>query len=86
MHRSQERKRHQITCIPAKIVAVDNQVDRHLIIVRLLLRKYKGSFNTLIFGDNKPLVGSYHDGQLHLIYYRDPGYKEGEAFPLWTVH
>jgi hypothetical protein len=30
-------------------------------------------------------MGSCHDGRLDLIYYQDPGLKEGESFPLWTV-
>jgi hypothetical protein len=71
--------------IPAKILAVDKQADKHCIVVRILLRKYKGSFNTLKFGDNKPLIGACHEGRLDLIYYRDPGLKEGQAFPLWTI-
>ena len=75
----------QMTSIPAKILAVDNQADKHRVIVRILLRKYRGSFNTLKFGENTPFMGSCHDGQLDLIYYRDPGLKEGQPFPLWTI-
>jgi hypothetical protein len=74
-----------MTFIPAKIVAVGKEADKHRIVVRIVLRKYRGSFNTLRFGENKPLMGSCHDGRLDLIYYRDPGLKEGQAFPLWTV-
>jgi hypothetical protein len=55
------------------------------VIVRILLRKYRGSFNTLMFGENKPLMGSCRDGQLDLIYCRDPGLKEGQPFPWWTI-
>jgi hypothetical protein len=36
-------------------------------------------------GDHKPLIGSCHEGRLDLIYYRDPGLKEGQPFPLWTI-
>jgi hypothetical protein len=79
------RKRHQITFIPAKIVAVDKQSDKHRVIVRILLRKYKGSFHTLMFGEYKPLLGACHDGRLDLVYRRDPGLKEGQPFPLWTI-
>jgi hypothetical protein len=74
-----------MTSIPAKVLAVDKEADRHRIIVRIRLRKYRGSFNTLKFGANKPLMGSCHDGRLDLIYYRDPGLKEGQSFPLWTI-
>jgi hypothetical protein len=74
-----------MTSIPAKILAVDKQADKHRIIVRIMLQNYRGSFNTLKFGEHKPLTGSCHDGRLDLIYYRDPGLKEGELFPLWTI-
>ena len=75
----------QITFIPAKILSIDKQADKHRVTVRILIRKYRGSFNTLMFGENKPLIGSCHDGRLDLIYHRDPGLKEGQPFPLWTV-
>jgi hypothetical protein len=74
-----------MTSIPAKVLTIDKQEDKHRIIVRIVLPKYRGSFNTLKFGENKPLMGSCHEGRLELIYYRDPGLKEGEAFPLWTI-
>ena len=76
---------HQITFIPAKILTVDKQADKHRVIVWILLRKYRGSFDTLMFGENKPLIGSCHDGHLDLIYHRDPGLEEGQPFPLWTI-
>ena len=71
--------------IPAKILAVDQHRTNNRMIVRILLLKYRGSFNTLILGENKPLMGFCRDGQLDLIYYRDPGLKEGQSFPLWTI-
>ena len=74
-----------MTSIPAKILAVEKQADKHHVIVRILVPKYRGSFNTLKFGENKPLMGFCHNGRLDLIYYRDPGLKEGQAFPLWTI-
>jgi len=46
---------------------------------------YKGAFDKLVFGENGPTVGSSRNGRLHLIYFRDPGLEEGEAFPLWTI-
>ena len=73
-----------MTSIPALLLAVDKQADKHRVIVRIL-RKYRGSFNTLKFGENKPLIGFCHEGRLDLIYYRDPGLKEGQPFPLWTI-
>ena len=74
-----------MTSIPAKVLTIDKQEDKNRIIVRIVLPKYRGSFNTLKFGENKPLMGSCHEGRLELIYYRDPGLKEGESFPLWTI-
>jgi hypothetical protein len=74
-----------MTLIPARVLAVGREADKHRVIVRIALRSYRGSFNTLKFGENKPLMGSCHDGQLELIYYQDPGLKEGESFPLWTI-
>ncbi|HSZ78812.1 MAG TPA: hypothetical protein VK775_15520 [Chthoniobacterales bacterium] len=74
-----------MTLIPARVVAVGQESHKHRVIVRISLRTYRGSFNTLMFGENKPLMGSCHDGRLELIYYRDPGLKEGDLFPLWTI-
>jgi hypothetical protein len=74
-----------MTSIPAKILSVERQLDKHRVIVRILVRKYRGSFNTLKFGEDKPLVGFCHNGRLDLIYCRDPGLSEGAAFPLWTI-
>jgi hypothetical protein len=47
--------------------------------------KYRGSFDTLVYGGNKPAVGSSQDSHLKLIYYRNPGVNEGDAFLLWTI-
>jgi hypothetical protein len=72
-----------VTPIPAKILRVDKNGDQHR--VRIELGKYRGSFNTLKFGEYKLHIGFCHDGRLDLIYYRDPGLKEGQPFPLWTI-
>jgi hypothetical protein len=74
-----------MTPLPAKVLAVDKQGDQHHVIVRIGLRKYRGSFNTLKFGENKPFTGFCHDGQLDLVYYQDPGLEAGQSFPLWTI-
>jgi hypothetical protein len=79
------RNFHKLTLIPAKVVSVDEQVAQYRVIVRIGLMKYRGSYETLVFGENKPTVGSLQDGRLHLIYYQDRGLKAGEAFPLWTI-
>ena len=72
-----------MTPILAKVLAIDKQGDRYLVVIQILLRKYRGSFNTLTFGEKKPSVGSYHNGRLDLVYYIDPDLKTGGPFPLW---
>jgi hypothetical protein len=74
-----------MTPILAKVGAVHKQGDKYLVIIRIMLRKYRGSFNTLAFGETKPLIGSYHNGRLDLVYHGDPGLKTGHAFPLWRI-
>jgi len=74
-----------MTPILAKVLAVDNQGDQYNVIVRIELANYRGSFNTLIFGENKPSTGFCHEGRLDLVYYKDPGLKAGQPFPLWTI-
>jgi len=44
-----------MTAIPAKVLAIDKQGDQYNVIVRIALAKYRGSFNTLAFGEtNRP--------------------------------
>jgi len=71
--------------ILAKVLAVDQQGDKYLVVIQILLRKYRGSFNTLMFGEAKPFIGSYHNGRLDLVYSKDPGLKTGTPFPLWRI-
>jgi hypothetical protein len=74
-----------MTPILAKVLAVENQADQYRVFVRIGLAKYRGSFNTLTFGENKPSIGFCQEGRLELVYYKDPGLKAGERFPLWTI-
>jgi hypothetical protein len=53
-----------MTAIPAKVLAIDKQGDRYNVIVRIGLAKYRGSFNTLAFGENKPFTGFCHNVSL----------------------
>jgi hypothetical protein len=71
--------------IPAVVLTLDRQGEHYRVVVRIRLPKYRGSFNTLVFGENKPFVGSFHDGRLELVYHQDPGLHAGEQFPLWTI-
>jgi hypothetical protein len=59
--------------------------DQYQVIVQINT-KYRGSFNTLAFGEIRPYSGSLKDGRLDLVYYRDPGLNVADQFPLWTLH
>ena len=48
-----------MTPILAKVLAVDKQGDQYRAIIQITLRDYRGSFNTLSFGEKKPSLGSY---------------------------
>jgi hypothetical protein len=74
-----------MTTLPAKVIAIEKRDDQYQVIVQIGT-KYRGSFNTLAFGEIKPYSGSLKDGRLDLLYYRDPGLKVGDQFPLWTLH
>jgi hypothetical protein len=74
-----------MTWRPAKVIAIEKPDDQYQAIVEIST-KYRGSFNTLAFGEIKPYSGSLKDGRLDLVYYRDPGLNGGDQFPLWTLH
>jgi hypothetical protein len=74
-----------MTSLPAKVIALEKRGDQYQVIVQIGTR-YRGSFDTLAFGEIKPYSGSLKDGRLDLVYYRDPGLTVGDQFPLWTFH
>jgi hypothetical protein len=74
-----------MTPILAKVTAIEQRGDQYQVIVQIS-SKYRGSFNTLVFGEIKPHSGSLKDVRLDLIYYQDPGLNIGDPFPLWTLH
>jgi hypothetical protein len=74
-----------MTPLPAKVTAIDKSGAQYQVIVEIS-PKYRGSFNTLVFGEIKPHSGSLKDGRLNLVYYRDPGLSIGDPFSLWTLH
>jgi hypothetical protein len=51
---------------------IEKRGDQYQMIVQIGTR-YRGSFNTLAFGEIKPYIGSLKDGRLDLVYYRTPG-------------
>jgi len=74
-----------MTNIPAKVLAIDKESDQYRVMVRIGLARYRGSFNTLTFGEKKPRIGFCHEGQLELVYHKDPYLETGQPFPLWTL-
>jgi hypothetical protein len=74
-----------MTTISARVLAVGRRGDQYRIVVRIGPPKYQGSFNTLVFGEHKPRIGSYHNGRLDLIYFGYPDIKVGQPFRLWTI-
>jgi hypothetical protein len=74
-----------MSSIPAKVVAMEERACQYQVVVRIA-NKYRGSFNTLAFGEIKPYSGSLKDGRLDLLYYLDPELNVGDPFPLWTLH
>jgi hypothetical protein len=57
-----------MTGIPAEVVAAHRLVNQYHVIVRIGAAHYRGSFATLVFGDDKPLIGACHDRRVDLIY------------------
>jgi hypothetical protein len=74
-----------MTPIFAKVTTIEKQDDQYHVIAQIS-QKYRGSFNTLAFGEIKPHSGSLKDGRLDLVYYQNPGINLGDALPLWTLH
>jgi hypothetical protein len=74
-----------MTPLPAKVAAIEKRGAQYQVVVEIS-PKYRGSFNTLVFGEIKPHSGSLKDGRLNLVYYQDPGLSIGDPFPLWTLH
>ena len=71
--------------IAAKVTSIEKRGDQYQVIVQIS-QKYRGSFNTLAFGEIKPHSGSLRDGRLDLVYYQNPALGVGDPFLLWTLH
>jgi len=71
--------------IAAKVTSIEKRGDQYQVIVQIS-PKYRGSFNTLAFGEIKPHSGSLRGGRLDLVYYQNPALSVGDPFPLWTLH
>ena len=57
--------------IAAKVTAIEKRADQYQVVVQIS-PKYRGSFNTLAFGEVKPHSGSLQHGRLDLLYYQTP--------------
>ena len=56
-----------MTSLPAQVMAIEERGDQYQVVVQIST-KYRGSFNTLVFGEIKPYIGSLKDGRLDLVY------------------
>ncbi|MGC2769850.1 MAG: hypothetical protein WB607_30445 [Candidatus Acidiferrum sp.] len=74
-----------MTPLLAKVTAIEKRGAQYQVVVEIS-PKYRGSFNTLVFGEIKPHSGSLKDARLNLVYYHDPGLSIGDPFSLWTLH
>ncbi|MBV8483972.1 MAG: hypothetical protein JO077_14035 [Verrucomicrobia bacterium] len=68
--------------INAKVTAIEKRGLQYQVVVEII-PKYRGSFNTLVFGR---IAGSLKNGRLNLVYYQNPCLNIGDPFPLWTLH
>jgi hypothetical protein len=71
--------------IAAKVTSIEKRGDQYQVIIQIS-PKYRGSFNTLAFGEIKPHSGSLRDGRLDLVYHQNPALSVGDTFPLWTQY
>jgi hypothetical protein len=68
-----------MTPVLAKVTAVENRGDQYQVIVQIS-RSYRGSFNTLAFGEIKPHSGSLKENRLDLVYNQKPNLVVGDSF------
>jgi hypothetical protein len=57
-------KAKEVICDPdsPKVISIDRQDGQYCVIVRMRRISYKGSFDTLAFGEDRPIVGSSRNG------------------------
>jgi hypothetical protein len=67
--------------LPAKVVAIEKRDDQYFQVIIQIGTRYRGSFNTLAFGEINLYTGSLKDNRLDLVYYRDPGLKTVGSIP-----
>ena len=74
-----------MTRIGARVLSTERKGDLYCVTVRIERSNFRGSFNSLRFGEKIPFSGSYRDRTLELRYYQDPGFTTGQQFPLWSI-
>ena len=57
-----------MSSIPAKVVAMEKRNDQFFQMVIQIGTKYRGSFNTLLFGEIKPYTGFLKNGRLDSVH------------------
>src|SRR5258708_15660772 len=77
-----------MTPIHATVPSADRFRDQYRLIIQLVPSEFLGPFERLRFKKN-PYCGSFgtsvDKSWLTLDYRKDPGFKAGEAFPLWRT-
>jgi hypothetical protein len=66
------------------VIAIERPGDQYNVVVQITA-KYRGSFNTPVFGEIKSDSGFLEDCRLDLVYYQDPGLTVGDQLPLWKL-
>jgi hypothetical protein len=77
-----------MTSIHAKVLSSEKFREQYRLIIELVPSEFLGPFERLRFKKN-PYSGSFgtsvKESWLTLDYRKDPGFKAGEAFPLWRT-
>jgi hypothetical protein len=75
--------------IHATVLSAERFRDQYRLIIQLVPSEFLGPFERLRFKKN-PYCGSFgtsvDKSWLTLDYRKDPGFKAGEAFPLWRTN
>jgi hypothetical protein len=78
-----------MTSIHAKVLSTERFREQYRLIIELVPSEFLGPFKRLRFKKN-PYCGSFGttvtESWLTLDYRKDPGFKAGEAFPLWRTN
>ena len=78
-----------MTSIHAKVRSTGKFREQYRLIIELVPCEFLGPFERLRFKKN-PYCGSFGttitESWLTLDYRKDPGFKAGEAFPLWRTN